>query len=814
LAEFRSTGRQEPFEEIVRRYAAMVFHICFQVLVNRHDAEDATQAVFLTLAVQGKTAKEIRHLGPWLQQVAKRLSLDLKKSRKRRLAREQRHGAATMNGGSAALALDHGLDQQELRHVLSEELNQLAPKYRMPLILHYFGGLSREQMSQELGLKAATLGVRLHRGREMLAARLSQRGMALSVAGLTLLLSHMVREAVTDNMVWTTSHAASQMAVGAPINAGVISARVMSLARGAGSSLMVAKVKGVIAAMLVAGTAVAGGEVVSKVRPLDLKLQGPAGGRLRDLILPKLPDLRSQTPAPKSEDEKPVIAAAPEQKEIVATPRQLIAPIDSPVVLRLPANADWGGSILAGWWMGTSTSTNIPGILWSSDSSGPAWAGGGGLRGQAIGPVNDAIARQQQRQKPASIMMQPRGSSDAEVEFATVPRKPKRTPMRPQSSPDSAPENQRFQLQSAPSNLPTEDPTPILELAGGGGGGEKGPSLALGPSAFDARDQTYVHVITRPNSHSPQNVVSSSTSGWLNFNGDGASSEGWLDSGDWNIVGELNSPRGRWTKNTHHNEPLGPVIRSPMEQWVGSTMNISAGVLQGYGMGEAAAEFDHSGQVIADGYGENRTLDLSRVGVIRNSTSNPPTGHNGWYAQRRGKLVLPDVQLAGGIATWGEDAADPQLDLVNSVRVSVDAETVGAVRMALLAMDRTDYPAMPSSIKLLGVWEIDAVGFVLERVDVAVRYDATLAQTLNLANNLSLWSYDGQWAVADEITIDRTNHLISGSISRPSYFAVGGSIQPITVFNQPTISTSGVPEPAALLAFCAAGLILSRRRRK
>ena len=52
LAEFRTTGRQEPFEEIVRRYAAMVFHICFQVLKNRHDAEDATQAVFLTLAVQ------------------------------------------------------------------------------------------------------------------------------------------------------------------------------------------------------------------------------------------------------------------------------------------------------------------------------------------------------------------------------------------------------------------------------------------------------------------------------------------------------------------------------------------------------------------------------------------------------------------------------------------------------------------------------------------------------------------------------------------------------------------------------------------
>ena len=99
LAEFRITGRQEPFEEIVRRYAAMVFHVCFQVLKNRHDAEDATQAVFLTLAVQGKTNKEIRNIGPWLQQVARRLSLDLKKARSRRAAREHRHGVAKSNGG-------------------------------------------------------------------------------------------------------------------------------------------------------------------------------------------------------------------------------------------------------------------------------------------------------------------------------------------------------------------------------------------------------------------------------------------------------------------------------------------------------------------------------------------------------------------------------------------------------------------------------------------------------------------------------------------------------------------------------------------
>src|SRR6266446_3382683 len=84
-------GRQRPFEEIVRRYAGMVFNVCLRITKDKHDAEDATQAVFLTLALQAKRGAQIKALGPWLQQVAKRLSLDLRRSKSRRRNREERH---------------------------------------------------------------------------------------------------------------------------------------------------------------------------------------------------------------------------------------------------------------------------------------------------------------------------------------------------------------------------------------------------------------------------------------------------------------------------------------------------------------------------------------------------------------------------------------------------------------------------------------------------------------------------------------------------------------------------------------------------
>src|SRR6266496_4181507 len=96
LSEFQRNGAQAPFEEIVRRYAGMVYSVCLRVTCDAHDAEDATQAVFLSLALQSKTNREITYPGPWLQRVAHRVALDVKKAKTRRKKREEK--LAEMNG--------------------------------------------------------------------------------------------------------------------------------------------------------------------------------------------------------------------------------------------------------------------------------------------------------------------------------------------------------------------------------------------------------------------------------------------------------------------------------------------------------------------------------------------------------------------------------------------------------------------------------------------------------------------------------------------------------------------------------------------
>src|ERR1700712_5471921 len=142
----------------MRAYGGMVLSVCYKVTKDAADAEDASQAVFLTLAVQCKTGNPIQYLGPWLKKVAKRTALDLVRSRKRRTRRETVTAENRPEHYSIRAGAQPEADEQNV--ILRAELDQLPAKYRMPLVLHYFGGMSHDQISKEMNCTTAALGVR------------------------------------------------------------------------------------------------------------------------------------------------------------------------------------------------------------------------------------------------------------------------------------------------------------------------------------------------------------------------------------------------------------------------------------------------------------------------------------------------------------------------------------------------------------------------------------------------------------------------------------------------------------------------------
>jgi hypothetical protein len=234
-------------------------------------------------------------------------------------------------------------------------------------------------------------------------------------------------------------------------------------------------------------------------------------------------------------------------------------------------------------------------------------------------------------------------------------------------------------------------------------------------------------------------------------------------------------------------------------------MRMGTGELRGWGAVKLSGALINNGRVVADGYGQDRTLDMSSFTLVRSDFAQRSDTPRGWYAKNGGKLELPAIAVSAGTATytWGDNNDGAPIDMVNSARVTLsNASAQGAMQIALSATDRSDVPALPSAHTFIGVWDFSLIGAQVEGVDLLVRYDDTLARALGLDENvLKLWTnQDGMWIRHDydsSFIRDALNHTLSVHLDNADFthFAVSA------------------PEPGTL-AMIAMGLAVMTRRRR
>ncbi|HJZ92064.1 MAG TPA: sigma-70 family RNA polymerase sigma factor, partial [Gemmataceae bacterium] len=175
LARFRDARDPAAFEAIVRRHGPRVLAACRQVLHDSADAEDAFQATFVVFLNRPGAVRGGRALGPWLFSVAHRVALQARAVRRRRERLEAKAPTKRERGPD--------LSWREAVAVMHEELDRLPDASRLPLILCYLEGVSRDEAAQQLGRTLNSVKKALEKGREALRKRLARRGVTLS-AGL------------------------------------------------------------------------------------------------------------------------------------------------------------------------------------------------------------------------------------------------------------------------------------------------------------------------------------------------------------------------------------------------------------------------------------------------------------------------------------------------------------------------------------------------------------------------------------------------------------------------------------------------------
>jgi RNA polymerase sigma factor (sigma-70 family) len=195
LGRFANHRDEAAFSVVLGRHGSMVFRVCQRILHHIHDAEDVYQATFLVLAQKAPVLCWHESVASWLYQVAQRLALKAKNTASHRT--DPRRVAQRAVDDPA-----HELTLREAQALLDAELNRLSPRHRLPLILCYLEGATRDEAATQLGWSLSTLKRRLERGMELLRRRLTRQGLAPAAILATSLLMERATSAAVLSSAW------------------------------------------------------------------------------------------------------------------------------------------------------------------------------------------------------------------------------------------------------------------------------------------------------------------------------------------------------------------------------------------------------------------------------------------------------------------------------------------------------------------------------------------------------------------------------------------------------------------------------------
>ncbi|MFC4354819.1 RNA polymerase sigma factor SigW [Chryseomicrobium palamuruense] len=172
-------GNQDAYAEIVDLYQSRLYHVCYRMLGNKHEAEDITQEAFLRAYINLHTFDQKRKFSTWIFRIATNLCIDrIRKKKPDYHLDAQVPGTDGLDMYSQIAASEElpveQLEKMEIQERLQYEISRLPDKYRSVIVLKYMEELPLQEISEILDLPLGTVKTRIHRGREALRKQMSQ----------------------------------------------------------------------------------------------------------------------------------------------------------------------------------------------------------------------------------------------------------------------------------------------------------------------------------------------------------------------------------------------------------------------------------------------------------------------------------------------------------------------------------------------------------------------------------------------------------------------------------------------------------------
>ncbi|NET36290.1 MAG: sigma-70 family RNA polymerase sigma factor [Cyanothece sp. SIO1E1] len=175
LVEEVLKGNQSAFRQLVERYKDYVFTVCFRVLQQREEAEEASQDVFIKVYRTLGSFEQKSKFSTWLYTVAYRTALDKVRTRKKGNISIDQEDNYLQIPDQENRGAEQMINTELLKAQLIAAIRQLKPQDAAVVTLFYLKEKSIKEIVEITGLTTTNVKTKLHRTRESLRKHLQKQ---------------------------------------------------------------------------------------------------------------------------------------------------------------------------------------------------------------------------------------------------------------------------------------------------------------------------------------------------------------------------------------------------------------------------------------------------------------------------------------------------------------------------------------------------------------------------------------------------------------------------------------------------------------
>ena len=173
------SGDEDAFAEIISRYKNPITNFLYRFLNDYEEAVDLAQETFVRLYFALDRYHTEYAFSTYIYRIATNLAISEIRKRKRRnllsltgLFQAGESEDVEFQPADTRRLQDAGLEEDELSQIITNAIETLPPKYRLPIVLRDVEGRSYEDVAAIMELGLGTTKSRISRGRGLLKEKL------------------------------------------------------------------------------------------------------------------------------------------------------------------------------------------------------------------------------------------------------------------------------------------------------------------------------------------------------------------------------------------------------------------------------------------------------------------------------------------------------------------------------------------------------------------------------------------------------------------------------------------------------------------